>query len=326
MEDGIATIPVHGTLSKRMNMFSALSGGASYEMLGKTLRMALADPGVEGILLDIDSPGGGIDGMVDFGNLLFESRGEKPIFAYADGLCASAAYITGSAADKVFAANETTHVGSIGVIALHLDYSKQLNERGVTPTVFSSGKYKAIGNRFEPLTTEGREYKQAQLDYVYSLAVNDVARNRGVSSAVAGKDMAEGKMFIGAQAKDAGLVDGIMTREQVVAKLKGMSSKSNTIQTRSQAMLHSYTLPEVNSAARQAETVDQLKELRDDVLVHCEDEKKAAPNWIEEKKWDSLAAQTRRLVDIRRRQVLSQPRAKREREEYLLGRAVGAKE
>ena len=223
VEDGIATIQIYGMLSKRMNMLMALSGGTSYEMFNKDYNAALDGSDVKGLFLYFDSPGGTIDGMVDSANLIYGSRGRKPIVAFTDGTMASAAYLMGSAADYIYAANGTTpQIGSIGIISVHLDYSKAYEKEGIKPTVFTAGKYKAIMNKYEQLDSTDKDYIQAELDYVYTAVVNDIARNRSMTVEMANSEMAEGRVFYGNQAWDAGLIDEVLTREQAMARLKEM--------------------------------------------------------------------------------------------------------
>jgi len=207
VQDGVAIIPVHGVLAKRMNLFAMISGGTSTEILMSDFQDALGNDEVQSILLDIDSPGGTVDGTQALAGLIYQSRGEKPVIAFANGLMASAAYWVGSAADQIIA-EETAAVGSVGVISMHYDYSEADRKEGVKRTVISSGKYKAIGNDTEPLSKEGEQYIKDRLDYLYSIFVNEVARNRGVDTKAA-LNMSEGKIFIGQQAMDVGLVDQI---------------------------------------------------------------------------------------------------------------------
>ena len=224
VEDGIAIIPIYGILSKRFNIISALSGGTSYELLGKDIESALSDNDVKGLFLDTDSPGGAVDGMTDVTDVIYNARnGAKPIMAFANGLMASAAYHIGSAADYVVAANPTTQVGSIGVImAPHMDYSKRYAKEDIKVTTFYAGKFKMTPNKYTPLSKDDKNYIQDKLDYLYSLFVDAVAKHRNSTSDIVNRDMAEGRIFIGNQALDAGLVDDILNKSQAIEHLKEM--------------------------------------------------------------------------------------------------------
>lgn len=220
MSNGVGVINVSGALAKRLNLFSAISGGTSMQMIGNAFEEAMSDPQVRAIVLSIDSPGGTVAGTQELAGKIMQARGQgKEIVAVASGLMASAAYWIGSAADKIYITDQTTNVGSIGVVATHVDVSKREEQQGVKTTEITAGKYKRIASSYEPLTKEGKSTIQAQVDYLYSVFINDVAAHRGVSVDKVLSDMADARIFIGQQAVDAGLVDGIESFDSVVARL-----------------------------------------------------------------------------------------------------------
>jgi len=118
--EGKATIQIHGLIAKKQSLLMQIFGGTSTALAADDFRQALADDTVKEIILDVDSPGGRVDGTAEFAKLIFESRGKKPITAFANGVMASAAYWIGSAADRILMSGETTAVGSIGVVATYL--------------------------------------------------------------------------------------------------------------------------------------------------------------------------------------------------------------
>ncbi len=224
--DGIAVIPIDGVISKRMNMFSQISGGVSTQLLQSDFAAALGDPLAHSILLLVDSPGGSIDGLQQAADDIRAGRRVKPVYAFADGTMASAAYWIGSAAEKVFSASDTTAVGSIGVIAKHTDYSKAQEKDGIKVTDIYAGKYKAMGSPNAPLSDEGRATIQTKVDHAYSVFVDAVAKNRGVSTRTVLDKMADGRVFFGKQAVEAGLVDGIASMPEVLTQLTKRHSDS----------------------------------------------------------------------------------------------------
>lgn len=217
--DGVAVLPIEGVIAKRANLFMEISGGVSTELVARDLRQALADPEVHSIVLAIDSPGGTVDGTQSLADLVLQARGSKPVVTLASGTMASAAYWIGSAAQAAYIADGTTLVGSIGVVASHVDVSKAEEQRGVKTTEIVAGKFKRVASQYAPLSEDGRKSMQDQVDYTYSLFVNAVASQRGVSEETVLKDMADGRVFIGEQAVAAGLVDGVSTLDALVAKL-----------------------------------------------------------------------------------------------------------
>lgn len=213
LRDGVAIIPITGALSKRRSFWSYFFGGASYADLTEIFLDALEDPDVQAVLFDVDSPGGTVNGVEAFASLIFESRKKKPCVAFAGGNMASCAYWIGSSANRVIA-EATAQVGSIGVYTIHSDYSEAEKKYGIKRTVVRAGKYKAIGE--EPLTPDRKKFLQDQVDYLYSLFIDTVARNRDVDSESVEADMADGRMFIGQQAVDAGLADAVGNIETAI--------------------------------------------------------------------------------------------------------------
>lgn len=228
--NGVAVIPVDGVIAKRMNMLTKISGGVSTELVTQDVKKALADPSVKAIVLAIDSPGGSVDGTQELAQAIFNGRGTKPIIAYADGLMASAAYWIGSACDTVVMSGETAAIGSIGVVATHVDVSQAEKQRGVKTTEVVAGKYKRIASQYAPLSAAGLQTMQEQVDHVYSVFVNDVAKHRGVTPDVVLKHMADGRIFLGSQAIEAGLVDGFATLDGLIAGLaQGKAGWTTTV-------------------------------------------------------------------------------------------------
>lgn len=217
--DGVAVIPIEGVIAKRMNLFSQISGGVSSQLVARDVQAALADQSVHSIILAVDSPGGTVDGTQALADLVMSARSQKQVVALANGTMASAAYWIGSAAQRVYVSDGTTQVGSIGVVATHVDVSQAEAARGVKTTEIYAGKYKRIASQFAPLSDAGRQTLQDQVDYTYSLFVQAVATHRGVSTDKVLSDMADGRVFLGQQAIDAGLVDGVSTLDALIVQL-----------------------------------------------------------------------------------------------------------
>lgn len=216
----IAVVKLNGVLAKKMNFLTQISGGTSTQLLKRDFAQAMNDPLVNKIILHIDSPGGSVDGTQSVVDLIFESRGKgKPIIAFADGAMASAAYWIGSAADRVIMGDNTTSIGSIGVVATHIDHSKQNEKMGIKVTEITSGKFKRVVSEHTPLSKEGKATIQENIDQIYSVFVESVARNRGVSVEAVLENMADGKVFVGQRGVDAGLADGILSFEALVSAL-----------------------------------------------------------------------------------------------------------
>lgn len=178
IKNGVAIIPIHGLLTKRSERFYQTTNYADILM---AIADALYDNQVESILLDIDSPGGEVGGLFDLVDFIYESRDQKPIYAYANDSAFSAAYAIASACSKIFI-NRTSGVGSIGVIATHTDISEADKKLGVKYTTIFAGDKKNDLTTHEPLSESAKEELQAEVNRLYELFLSTVARNRGIST------------------------------------------------------------------------------------------------------------------------------------------------
>jgi signal peptide peptidase SppA len=145
------------------------------------------------------------------------ARGSKPIVAVSDSLCCSAAYWLASQTDEVIVA-PSSMTGSIGVFAVHTELSKMDAELGITNTIIRAGKYKAETTDMEPLTEEAKGHIQSDVDYFYSMFINDVARGRGVSSQAVLGGFGEGRALVAEEALAAGLADSVGTLDDAIMR------------------------------------------------------------------------------------------------------------
>jgi len=216
----IGVIDVTNTLTNDDSIFTALMGDTSYNQIRKGLIEAFSNPDVHAILLNIDSGGGTPAGLDDIARLVKQvTAAGKPVYSYSGGTMASAAYYLGAAAAKVYAGEMAT-VGSIGVLSIHKDMSAMYNKDGIDVTVFRSGTEKALSNPYEKLTLQAKEVIQERMDTLYNVFVSTVAEFRHVSPEVVLNNMANGREFIGRQALDAGLIDGVMPLDSLIAQLQ----------------------------------------------------------------------------------------------------------
>ncbi|MDO3549868.1 S49 family peptidase, partial [Ralstonia pseudosolanacearum] len=212
----IAVIPIHGTLVRRTVGLEAESGLASYTAIGEQLDAALADPGIAAILLDVDSPGGESGGVFDLADRIRAAGAIKPVWAVANDMAFSAAYALACAASRVVV-SRTGGVGSIGVIAMHVDQSVKDAKDGVRYTAVFAGARKNDLNPHEPITDEAQAQLQAEVSRIYGLFVATVARYRGVTAEEV--SATEAGLFFGQDAVTAGLADAVGTFDDALAQL-----------------------------------------------------------------------------------------------------------
>jgi len=214
----VAVLPLFGVIFPRANLMTEMSGATSAEMFGAQFSELVQDPKISAIVIDVDSPGGQVDGIEELSQKIFEARGQKPIVAVADHTMASGAYWIGTAADEVVA-SPSSEMGSIGVFAAHVDMSQALEKEGVKVSLISRGKYKIEGNPYEPLSEEARTAIDARVGDYYESFVNSVARNRGVKVAAVRNGFGEGRVVGARQAVELGMADRVGTLEETIDRL-----------------------------------------------------------------------------------------------------------
>jgi len=214
-EGKVVVVPMVGTMTQRANMMTEHSGMLSTDQFGRMIESLANDPTVKSIILDIDSPGGSMFGLEELTAKIRAAGNSTRVIAVANSLMASAAYYTGSAANKVYAAPGSL-VGSIGVISTHIDASKQMEADGVKYTFVTAGKYKALGNSTEPMSEDTLAYMQGLVDQGYEQFLSAVAQNRKTSKAKVQANYGQGKVLTAKDALNAGMVDGIRTLDEVI--------------------------------------------------------------------------------------------------------------
>jgi signal peptide peptidase SppA len=248
--DGIAIIPVEGTLVHKTRGIDALSGLRSYVDIQQEIEDAATDPTIKGILLEIDSPGGEVAGAFDVADTVYSARATKPLIAVANNDAFSAAYLLASAAQRIYV-SRTSGVGSVGVIVSHLDVSGNDEKMGYRYTIVSAGARKADFNPHAPLSEEAKSVLEGEIARTYGLLVNTVARNRGLpEAAVRGT---EAGLFFGSDALNVKFADRLGTRQDALADLRAVIAPAGvSIQTQGRTNMHEEPL----AAETQASAVD----------------------------------------------------------------------
>lgn len=223
---GIQVLSLRGIISHRAEQVENISGpgGTSVEKFRIRFRQAMNNNDVRAIIIDVDSPGGSVDGVPELGAEMLAARGRKPVLAVANTLSASAAYWLATAADEV-SVTPSGEVGSIGVFAAHDDVSARDAMMGIKRTYISAGKYKVDGNPFEPLSPSAREFMQERVDAYYDEFVAAVAAGRRVSEKTVREGFGEGRVVGARQALELGMVDRIESFDDAVARMRSDVSR-----------------------------------------------------------------------------------------------------
>lgn len=236
---GIAVIEASGPM---MKFASSFSGGTSTARMRRQVRNAINDEAVNGILLRIDSPGGTVSGTKDLADDVAQAARRKPVYAFAEDLCASAAYWVASQATKVFT-NPTGIVGSIGTYMVIEDASGMAEKMGVKVHVVRAGEFKGAGVPGTEITDAQLAEWQRVIDSLNDQFIRGVAQGRGLSLKAV-REIADGRAYVGSAAAALNLVDGVQSFDATLDQLAKASSKSSP---RSKATMTAATYQELKA-------------------------------------------------------------------------------
>jgi ClpP class serine protease len=233
IRNGVAIITATGDLFKRANMFTAMSGATSYEIMRRDLQTAVDNPKVKAILLNLDTPGGEASGAGEFAAAVHAVRGVKPIKAYVNGMAASAGYWIATAADEIVVDAQAI-LGSIGV---QMAMRTREDAKGTTTHKFISSQ--SPMKNADPASEAGAAHIQGVVDAMASVFVGAVASYRGVAVATVLSDFGKGSILVGQDAVPAGLADRIGNFEGVLAELASGRGPASSSERKTTSMTQS---------------------------------------------------------------------------------------
>ena len=255
-DDGIAVIHIDGPLSYRSDFWTAIFGMDTYDSIAAAVDECLENRDVLGIVLDINSPGGEVNGVADIADKIFNARDSKPygIVARTGGLMCSAAYWIGSSAEKVFSAPNGT-IGSIGVLC---SFYRGKSDKDVVTIVSDLSLNKAP----TPDTEEGLSQIKKELNDLAAVFISAVARNRATEFETVLTEYGQGGVFIGQKAVDAGLADGVASIEEICENMKSLKYKEAGMAEKNSAPKAGKEEMDVEALKKQA-VADYLKRAED---------------------------------------------------------------
>lgn len=223
--DGVAIIPVEGSLVQKQAGLDPWSGMTGYNQIARKLKEARSDSSVRAIMLSIDSPGGEVAGCFDLARQISEGsdrNGGKPIWAFSNEMACSAAYAIAGSCDRVFMP-ETGIIGSVGVWTMLADMTGGLEKNGIEVTLRRAGERKARGGPYEKWDEQTLAKIDAWINQTWTIFANLVAQNRPMTL----KEVfdLEGDWFAGDDAMDTGLMDGIGSEADVFEELRKVAAK-----------------------------------------------------------------------------------------------------
>ena len=215
----VAVLPLYGMIMHRGSSMGDISGpsATSTQRFLQQFRQAVDDKTVQAIVIDVDSPGGTVEGVDELASEIRAARASKQVIAVSNCLCASAAYyIAASCSEVVVSPSSLT--GSVGVYCAHEDDSKMLEEAGVKITLISYGENKTAGNAYEPLGASARADMQKMVDTFGQMFDKAVAAGRRISTAKVRETFGQGRVFTATEAVAIGMADSIGTLDEVLAR------------------------------------------------------------------------------------------------------------
>lgn len=252
--NNIAMIPIQGLLLNRLS-FSGW-GVTGYDYIRSATAAAMSAGDVHGVIYDINSPGGMVSGNFELADYLKSMRDEKPMMGMVNGQCCSGSYSLGSAIGNL-TAMPSSDIGSIGVLAMHMDYSGMMEKMGIKPTFVFAGDHKVDGNPYEPLTDSVKADWQKSVDADYDKFVTLVADNRDMEEKAVRNT--EARIYSADEALSIGLIDSVATVDEAMAAFT--SELSGSINPQGVTMSKQTNNPAGNNAAAENEnTVDVAAE------------------------------------------------------------------
>lgn len=268
---GVAIIPVTGTLINRFGRSYGFVTG--YNFVRSQLALALNDEDVKAIVFDLNSYGGEAAGCFELADEIFAARGKKPMLGVIDSNCYSACYAIGSALERLVI-TPTGGAGSIGVVAMHVDMSKMLEDWGIKVTFIHSGEHKVDGNPFEPLPEDVRADIQKGCDQSWEKFYSMVARNRGLDAEAVRATQA--RCYRADDALRLGLLDAIATPNEAVRAFFSELSGSSTHQLQQQEdgmSTEDPTKPDQAATEKAAAEARTAERARVSGILNCEEAK-----------------------------------------------------
>lgn len=220
--NGSAVIDMIGPITRYANCLSDIYGYATVEATMGALDAAAADPAVKKIVLNINSPGGSVDGISELATKVKSIKASKPVFAYVGGMACSAAYWIAAQCSEIII-NDTAAVGSIGVYAAIEDDTRAMKEAGVDRYMIVSSQ--SPNKVPDPATEEGKSLIQKEVDALAELFIQAVASGRGVRVQTVMDKFGQGDTFLGADAVKRGMADKVGVFEDALGAVAGTAGR-----------------------------------------------------------------------------------------------------
>jgi capsid assembly protease len=216
----VAIIEIKGKLISSDSPYNRFFGLLSYDEIRRAYSAAYENPDVQQILEDYDTPGGYVTGMQETRDFMNAVGRVKPRTAFVGASACSAGYFLAMNADKIYAGG-MAEIGSVGVVMVNMEYTDRMKMEGITATVIRSGDLKMVGNPYEKLSERAKKYFTDQVMYAAGIFYEELGQARSMSAeSLANNDILSGRTFIGKQAVEVGLADGVDSFDNILASLQ----------------------------------------------------------------------------------------------------------
>ncbi len=212
----VAVINIQGVLVNNADPYNRYFGEVGYPEIKGAILDSVSDSNVDTILLLINSPGGSAAGITEVSELLEALSAQYKVHTHIEGMGCSGGYWLSCAAGSTITASTMAEVGSIGVISVLRSVYQMYKDNGIDMKVLRQGKYKALGNPYEPISQEAEDDALSKMKVIYDIFLDVVAKARNISVPTLVDTAAEGRVFIGKDALRVGLIDSIASTEQVL--------------------------------------------------------------------------------------------------------------
>lgn len=262
VSDGVATIDLHGPLMRQPDLISTLLFGATdMNEVTEAIQEAVQREDVQSILLDIDSPGGTVNGTPELAQTVADAAKLKPVYAFSAGQMCSAAYWIASQCDAIYS-TPSARVGSIGVMLPFIDSTEKFRSEGLKVEVFAAGRFKGMATPGVPLSEEQRALIQSDIEEIaaeFKTAV--LARRRKIPDSAM-----EGQSFSARNAQRLNLAGMVRSRDEVISRLRSMQAAR--VDTRSQASTPMKTVEEqLSEALARIQTLEADAKAREGLMT-----------------------------------------------------------
>ena len=219
-KEKIAVVSLDGVIQDTGGVSTFLSDGYNHQFFMNQLAGIHEDSSVKGVVLKVNTPGGGVVESADIYDAIREIQSDReiPVYVSMGGMAASGGYYVSAPADKIFV-NRETITGSIGVIMESMNYAKLAEKHGIEFNTIKTGPYKDIMSGSREMTDEERDMLQEMINDSYERFVDIIVDGRNMTEAEV-KKVADGRILNGRQAIEAGLADEYGKAEDVIAAMQ----------------------------------------------------------------------------------------------------------